>query len=173
MRRAILAVTTGCVLLTGTACGNDSDSSTTAAPISTLSATPSVVASSPAADYTADTKAICAKVDKIFTEDLEDFATELGKMIAYKEAKQTSEANAAEKSAGKELKEVAATVKKATAPAKDPDLVKGGEESAGKITETAGDSAFFDKIKTTKDVDKVLESEFTGWFTPLSAYCGE
>ena len=171
MRRAILAVTTGCVLLTGAACGNDADSSTTAA--ATPSAAPSAVASSPAADYTADTKAVCAKVDKIFTEDLEDFATELGKMIAYKEAKQTSEANTAEKSAGKELKEVAAAMKKATGAAQDPGLVKAGEASAEKITTTAGDTKFFDKIKTTKDVDTVLEAEFTAWFTPLSEYCGE
>ena len=171
MRRAILAVTTGCLLLTGAACGSDPKTSTTTA-AATPSAAPPSVASSPTADYTADTKAVCTKVNKIFSDDLEDFATDLGKMIANKEAKQTSGADAAEKAAGKDLKDVAAAMKKATAEAEDPALVRAGEQSAEKITATAADGKFYDKIKTTKDVDTVLKAEFTRWYTPLSEFCG-
>ena len=29
----------------------------------------------------------------------------------------------------------------------------------------------FDKIKSTKDLDKVLEGEMTNWLTPVAGYC--
>ena len=169
MRRAILAVTIGGVLLTGTAC--DSDAETTAAAASSPAITPSAEPTSPPPDYTANTKLVCGKVEKILNEDLKGFATAIGKMIAYKEAKQTTEADAAQKSASKELKDVGAQVKKETSAAEDPALKTAGATSAAKFAKTAGDDKFFDKIKTTKDLDAIIEGQLTEWFTPVAGYC--
>jgi hypothetical protein len=169
MRRAILAVIFGGVLLTGTAC--DSDAATTASASPSPVLTPSSEPTSPPPDYTANTKLVCTKVQKILNADLAGFGTQVGKMIAYKEAKQTAEAQAAEKAAGQELRKVGAKVKKETAAAQDPNLRLAGATSAAKFVKTAGDEKFFDRIKTTKDLDKVIEGQLTEWFTPVAGYC--
>jgi hypothetical protein len=92
-------------------------------------------------------------------------------MIANKEAKQTAAAAAARKAAGDELKRVGATVKKETAAAQDPELRAAGAVSAAKFVKTAGDDRFFDKIKSTSDLNKIIEARLTEWFTPVAGYC--
>lgn len=167
MRRAILAVTIGGVLLSSAAC--DSGSKPSSAP-ATTEAVPSAPAST-APDYSADTALVCGKVQKIFNTGLKGFATDLGKMIANKEAKQTAAATAAQKAAAKELDAVGDQVKAATAPAQDPEIRAAGAESAAKFVRTASDAGFFNKIKTTKDLDKIIESQLNEWFTPVAGYC--
>ncbi|WP_067509055.1 hypothetical protein [Actinoplanes sp. TFC3] len=172
MRRALLAVTFGGLLLSGAACssgGNDADSTAQAPAIVTPSSPAETT--SPPPDYTANTKQVCSKVEKIFDAELEDFGTEIGKMIAYKEAKQSDNAEAAEKAAGKQLKNVGAQIKKLTAAAQDPQVKEAGATSSAKFTKSAADGTFFDKIKSTKDLDKVLESQMTEWLTPIAGYC--
>ena len=166
MRRAFLAVALGGVLLASAACSSDAETPA-AAP---AAATP-LAAATPAPDYSANTKLVCGKVEKIFNDDLEGFGTQVGKMIAYKEAKQTADAEKAEKAAGKELKEIGAKVKKATAAAQDPELKTAGASSAAKFTKSATDAKFFDSIKTTKDLDRVIEAKMAEWLTPVAGYC--
>jgi len=170
MRRVLLAATLGGLLLSGTACssGGDADPAADSPKLVVPSAT---AATSPPPDYSADTKKVCAKLDKLFDAELEDFGTELGKMIAYKEAKQTDNAEKAEKAAGKQLKDVGGQVRKATAAAKDPKLKEAGAASAAKFSQSASNGKFFDKIKSTKDLDKILETEMTNWLTPVAGYC--
>jgi hypothetical protein len=166
MRRAFLAVALGGVLAAATACSSDAEPA--AAPAAT---TPSVEVTSPAPDYTANTKLVCGKVEKIFDTELEGFGTQIGKMIAYKEAKQSDEAEKAEKAAGKELKDIGAKVRKETAAAQDPELKTAGATSAAKFAKSATDTKFFDGIKTTKDLDKTIEAKMTEWLTPVAGYC--
>ena len=83
MRRAFLAVALGSVLLTATAC--DSDAETPAA--APAASTPSPAATIAEPDYSANTKLVCGKVEKVFDADLESFGTQMGKMIAHKEAR--------------------------------------------------------------------------------------
>jgi Zn-dependent oligopeptidase len=170
MRRALLAATLGGLLLSGTACSSDGDAKPEAG-TTTAAAAPTTAPTSPPPDYTANTKKVCAKLDKIFDAELEDFGTEIGKMIAYKEAKQTDNAEAAEKAAGKQLKDVGAKIKRETAAAQDPELQQAGAASAAKFTKSATDSKLFDKIKSTKDLDKVLQTQMTTWLTPVAGYC--
>jgi hypothetical protein len=175
MHRTILAATVGVLLLTVSACGDDSASTATPAASSAGAATTAAVEPTPAAedvDYSADNKKVCAKVDKLLEgKEMERFAQELGQLIVYKQAKQTAKAKEAREDAKKELKNLAAAVRRDTGAAKDPELKAAGEESAVSIEKTAGDNAFFTKIKTIKDVDKNLESEMTPWLTPLASYC--
>ncbi|GAA4588678.1 hypothetical protein BJY16_008643 [Actinoplanes octamycinicus] len=169
MRRIILAVTTGALLLTGTACGSKSDD--TAAPAAPA-ATTATTSAAPAADYTADTKKTCGDLTKLLSgQSMVKFGEELGKMIGYKQAKATAQAKQARTDAGKKLKELAAEVTKSTGAAQDPELKAAGEKVAQSITTSAGDDAFFAKFKTEKDVDKALETEMTAWFTPLDTFC--
>jgi hypothetical protein len=168
MRRAFLALALGGVLLSAAACDSDAESTTTAAPAAT---TPSAAPTSAAPDYSDDTKLICGKVEKVFNSDLESFGTQLGRMIAYKEAKQTADADKAEAAAKKQLKDVGAKVKKETAAAQDPELVAAGATSADKFAKSAADTRFFDSIKSTKDLDRTIEAKMTDWLSPVAGYC--
>ena len=168
MRRALLAAALGGILLTSAACSSDAQPGTTAAP----SATPSSVPPSSAApDYSANTKEVCGKLEKIFTDDLAGFGTQIGKMIAYKEAGKTAEADKAKKAAAQALKGAADKIKKETAAAQDPEVQAAGAESAAKFIKSANDSAFFDKIKSTKDLDRTIQGQMTIWLTPVAGYC--
>ncbi|AGL21316.1 hypothetical protein [Actinoplanes sp. N902-109] len=171
MRRALLAVTFGGLLLAATACssGDDQDSAAEAPAIIVPSSAPA--SASPPPDYSADTKQVCAKVEKVFDAELEDFGTEIGKMIAYKEAKQADNAEAAEKAAGKQLKNVGSQIRSLTAKAKNPEVQDAGKTSAAKFTKSASDTKFFDSITSTKNLDKVLEDKMTEWLTPIAGYC--
>jgi len=172
MRRAILAVTIGGVLLTGSACDSDSDATSTNA-ASAPPAVPSTEPPSPLPDYTANTRLVCGNVQKIFTDDLKTFAADLGKMIANKEAKQATAAAGNQKAAGQQLKNVGVKLKKTTAAAEDPLLREAGATSAAKFAKSANDKAFFNKIKTTKDLDRIIEGQLNEWFTPVAGFCAE
>ena len=166
MRRAFLAVTLGGLLATGT-CSSPAETPA-AVPAAT---TPSAEVTSPPPDYSANTKLVCGKVEKIFDAELAGFGTQIGKMIAYKEAKQTPEAEKAEKAARNKLKDIGAKVKKATTVAQDPELKSAGATSAAKFTRSASDTKFFDSIKTTKDLDRTIEAKMTDWLSPVADYC--
>ena len=169
MRRALLAVALGGIVLTGAGCGSDAHPASGTSP----SAAPSsVLPSSAAPDYSESTKTVCGKLEKIFNDDLAGFGTQLGKMIAYQEAGQTAEAGKAKKAAQSELKGVSDKVKKETAAAQDPELQKAGAESAAKFLESANDSTFIDKIKSTKDLDRNMQAQMTEWLTPVAGLCG-
>jgi hypothetical protein len=168
MRPAILAVALGGVLLVSAACDSEAKTTGTAAP---AAATPSSQPPSSGPDYSANTKQICGKLEKVFNTDLEGFGTQVGKMIAYKEAKQTADAAKAQEAAGQALKDVGAKVKKETSVAQDPELRVAGAASAAKFAKSANDTAFFDKIKSTTDLARTIEGQMTEWLNPVAGYC--
>ena len=168
MRRAYLALALGGVLLSGAACDSDAGGTTTAAPAAT---TPSTIPTSPPPDYSANTKLVCGKVATIYSKNFSGFATAMGKMIAHKEAKQTAEAEKAEKAAAAHLKSIGASIAKETKAAEDPQLKTAGAASAAKLTRSAADTKFFDGVKTTKDLDRTIEARMTDWMSPVTGYC--
>lgn len=171
MRSALLAGSLACLLLTGTACSSDDKGPETIAeaPVSQAPSTPTPTVS--AADYSADTRKVCAALNKVFDADVAEFGTAMGKMIAYKEAKQATEAEQARKAAGQELKDIAAKVRKGTAAAQDPELRQAGAVSAAKFSKSATDKALFDKVKTTKDLDRTLATMMPDWMDPVAGLC--
>jgi hypothetical protein len=171
MRTALLAVSLGGLLLTGTACSSDDNGSGTTAQ-APAAQTPSQAATTiPAPNYYANTRKVCTAVNKIFDADVAQFGTAMGKMIAYKEAKQAAEAEQARKAASQELKDVSAKVRKETAAAEDPDLKRAGALSATKFSKSAADKALFDKVKTTKDLDRTLATKMPDWMDPVAGLC--
>ena len=171
MRRAFLAMALGGVLLTAAAC--DSDAEPTAAAPAT-EATPSAEPTTPAPDYSADTRKVCGQVDVIFDKDIAAFSAQMGRMIARKEAKATpAEAKAAQTAASGKLKTISASLRKTTAAAQDPDLQAAGAASATKFTKAAANSAFFARIKTQKDFDKTIQSQLNNWMSPVSGFCAQ
>ncbi|GAA2902824.1 hypothetical protein Acy02nite_45030 [Actinoplanes cyaneus] len=163
MRAAILAVLAGSVLLTGAACDSDAQVYDAGAPA------PS--ATSPAPDYSADTALVCGKLNEVFTGKLDDFGAAIGKMIAYKEAKQADNVAKAEKSAAAELQSAGAQIRKETSVAQNPELKQAGETSAVKFETSARDRKYIKNIKTAADLDKTLKPQLTEWMSPVAGYC--
>ena len=168
MRRALLAVALGGIVLTGAGCGSDAHPTVNAAP----SAGASVAEPTSAApDFSANTELVCGNLEKIFNDDLAGFGTQLGKMIAYREAGQTTEADKAKNAAQDELKGVADKVRKETAAAQDPELRAAGQQSADKFRKSANDATFINQIKSTKDLDRNMQGQMTEWLTPVAGFC--
>ncbi|GAA3338981.1 hypothetical protein GCM10020358_21040 [Amorphoplanes nipponensis] len=171
MRTALSAVVITGVLLTGTACSSDDNGSETIAEAPVAESPTAATTTVPAPNYYANTRKVCAALNKVFDADVAEFGTAMGKMIAYKEAKQTAEAEQARKAASAELKDVAAKVRKETAAAEDPELKQAGAVSATKFSRSAADKALFDKVKTTKDLDRTLAAKMPDWMDPIAGLC--
>jgi hypothetical protein len=170
MRRVALTAILAGAVLGGSACAGEREP--TAAPGTTppSSAAPTYATPTQPAEQRADTKRICGQTDKIFTAGLKDFGAELGRMIAFKQAKDTAKADQSRNAAEKQLTSLADDVREATADAVDPELRDAGKQAADKITATAGRDAFYGKIDAMKDLSG-LEAEMRAWFAPLAAVC--
>jgi hypothetical protein len=166
MRRAFLAVTLGGVLLTGAACDSDAKP---AAIASSAAPVPAPTVSAP--DYTADTREVCVQVKKVFDNDIKPFGTALGKMVLFKEEKLSKEADKSEQAARKQLRTVASKIIKATEDAQDPAVVTAGKASAAKFTRSAGDAKLYDSVKSTTDLNRLIDGKMGDWLTPISGYC--
>jgi hypothetical protein len=168
MRRAILAVIAGGTILAGSAC--DSDAKTTPEAASTPSA--AAPSPSPTPDYTASTQLVCGKLQTLYTTELRAFGAAVGKMVTYKEQKQTAEAKKAENTAAGQLKAAATRIRKETAAAEDPEFQAAGKISASKLESSAQNRDYLDKVKTLNDLNKSVQGQFTEWLTPVAGYCG-
>ena len=168
MRRALLAVFAGSLLLPVAACDNDAKS--TAEPTSTVTVPDDSLP--PLPDYSVNTKKICAQLQTVYSGELRDFGTAMGQMVTFKEAKQTPDAAKAENQAAAKLKAAGAKIRQDTATAEDPDFQAAGKVSASKLESSATDRRYMDKVKSMADLNKTVQAQFTEWLTPVAGYCG-
>jgi hypothetical protein len=175
MTRTVQTCAAGVLVLLLCACTGDSppDAATTSTPTTAASATTVArTTKAAAANFRADTRRVCTRVDRVFEgPELDRFAKRLGQLIRFKQAKDARKALAAREGAKGELRSLAVALRRTTASAKDPDLRAAGAESAANIEASATDNAFFSTLKTIKDVNRNLEAEFTPWMTPVATYC--
>ncbi|MGK5679547.1 hypothetical protein [Actinoplanes sp. URMC 104] len=168
MRRALMAVLAGGVLLTGAACDSDA-TSTEAAPAATPEST--APSSPPPPDYTANTRQVCGKLQTVYSGEMRDFGAAMGKLITYRETKQAAEAKKAENTAVAELKAVAARIRKETAAAQNPEFKAAGMTSAAKVDASAVNRAYIRKATTMKVLTSTIEGQFKEWLSPVAGYC--
>jgi ABC-type multidrug transport system ATPase subunit len=172
MRRVLLAVVAGGLLLSGAACGSDAKNGSDEAQAPTFVDPTSAAPVVTEPDYSANTKQVCTRLTTIYQGELADFGTAMGKLITYREAKQTAEAKKAANTAAAELKAVAVKIRKETGAAQDPELKDAGVTSAVKLETSAKDRKYITKVKTLKDLNKTIEGQLTEWLTPVAGYCG-
>jgi hypothetical protein len=168
MRRALLAVLAGSLLLPVAACDTDAKKSKEAEPVATVTVPDSLP---PLPDYSVNTRLVCARLQAVYSGELRDFGTAMGQMITFKEAKQAPDAAKAENAAAGKLKAAAAKIRQDTATAEDPDFQAAGEASAAKFEQSATDRKYFDRVKTINDLNGTLEPQMAKWLTPVSAFC--
>lgn len=165
MRRALLVVLSGSLLLPVTACDN-AKKSDAAAPAITVQPT-----EAPPPDYTVDTQMVCTQLQSVYTGELRVFGTAMGKLVSFKEAKQTADAEKAETDAATKLKAAGAKIREDTETAQDPAFKAAGETSAVKLEQSATDRKYFDRVKTLKDLNSTLQPQMAQWLTPVSSFC--
>ena len=166
MRRALLAVLAGGLLLPVAACDNAKKS--TAAPAVSVAPQPSLP---PLPDYSVDTQQHCAQLQAVYSGELRDFGTAMGKLVSLREAKQTADAEKAETDAAGKLKAAGAKIRQDTATARDPEFQAAGETSAAKFEQSATDRKYFDRVKTLTDLNNTLQPQMAQWLTPVSSFC--
>jgi len=166
MRRALLVALAGGLLLPVAAC--DHAKKTTAAPAVSVAPQPSLP---PLPDYSVDTQAICTQLQSVYTGELRDFGTAMGKLVSLREAKQTADVAKAEIDAAAKLKAAGAKIRQDTAIAKDPHFQAAGETSAAKFEQSATDRKYVDRVKTLKDLNDTLQPQMAQWLTPVSSFC--
>jgi hypothetical protein len=167
MRRALLAVFAGSLLLPVAACDNNAKSK--AEPVSTVTVPDDSLP--PLPDYSVNTKQICGQLQTVYSGELRDFGSAMGQMVTFKEAKQAPDAAKAENQAAGKLKAAGAKIRQDTAGAEDPDFQAAGETSAAKFERSATDRKYFDRVKTMNDLNGTLEPQMAQWLTPVSAFC--
>jgi hypothetical protein len=181
MQRMITAVTVGAVLLAVSACTGSGDPgpaaqtgapATSSAPAASAAPRSIVETTARSSRYTKNTKQVCSATDKIFEgKEIGRFADDLGRMIGYKEAERTAEVNRSKAAAAKQLRALAARMRKQTSTADDADVRAAGQEAADSIEKSADDPAFYAKLKSVKTLEKTLRSEMTPWITPVASVC--
>jgi hypothetical protein len=166
MRRALLVVLVGSLLLPMAACDNANKS--TAAPAASVAPTASLP---PLPDYSVNTQIICTQLQAVYTSELRAFGSAMGKLVSLKEAKQTADAEKAETAAAAKLKAAGAKIRQDTQAAEDPDFQAAGETSAAKFEQSATDRKYFDRVKTLKDLNSTLQPQMAQWLAPVPSFC--
>lgn len=160
MRRAILALTVGGVLLTA-ACGTE--------PIPAASgpaATGKAVAAQPAL---VESKALCEALGRVYSENMGPFAQTLSKMIADRHAPGGEKASS--EPAQQTLSAFAKAIRGATQSSADAKVRADGKKTADRLQATSTDEKFFAKVQSDKDVNTVLGPTLKQWLAPVSQHC--
>jgi hypothetical protein len=166
MRRAILALTVGGVLLTA-ACGTERSPAASSPAVTGKS----VAAGQPAAAQPAlaQSKALCEALGQVYSENMGPFAETLSKMIADRHA--PGGGKAASEPAQQTLSAFAKAIRGATQGSADPKVRADGKQTADRLQATSTDEKFFAKVQSAKDVNTVLGPTLKEWLAPVTHHC--
>jgi hypothetical protein len=174
MRRAV-PVLTACLLFGATACGTarTADQAADRPPVPPAASVPAGAGNAPASAGAApaalaETKQVCEAVGQVYTENMGRFAGSLSSMAA--DRADAAKARTSQERAQKALGQFGTDVRNATqySPAA---ARAAGKQAADRLTKVAGDDAYFAKVKTTEDVDRVLTTDLTTWLKPITDHC--
>lgn len=173
MRRAV-PVLTACLLFGATACGTAKNGNQAAdqPPVPPAASVPAVGDTAKPAGETASEqgqmKQVCEAVGQVYTENMGRFAGSLSSMVADRpdKAKAKTSQERAQQALGQFGKDVLNATQYSPAEARTA-----GKKAADQLNKVAGDDAFFTKVKTAADVDKVLATDLTAWLKPITDQC--
>jgi hypothetical protein len=177
MRRVLLALTAGILVVT-TGCGTartPAPSGTTGAPPAPAAPAPGGASgAAPAATATttgetalASTRALCEGLGQVYTKNMGSFAEALSKMVADGEKSR----DASREKAQQALTAFATAIRDTTASSTIGDARADGKRTADLMQAKAADDKFFDQVKTSKDLDRVLGPDLKKWLAPVDSHC--
>jgi hypothetical protein len=143
----------------------------TTAPL-TISPAPTAPApTSPAPDPTAaDTRHVCAEINKAIAQGSSTFGADLGLMTGHLAGGNQAAADEARKSAVRELTSLAGKVRTVAAPALNPAVRAAAGTTAGNLDQVAADPGLLTGVRTIIDVSPVL-GRITSTAGPLTGVC--
>jgi hypothetical protein len=156
MRRVVLTLAVGGVLLSAAACGTSRDDGDSAAP------TAAPASGAAAQQGQSATKSACEALGAVYSKNMAPFAESVTKIVSDKSSPQAAQQS---------LKEFATAVRSATQQSTDAQLRADGKQTADRLQAKSADAAFFSKIKTSKDVNTVLGPNLKEWLSPVTHHC--
>lgn len=151
MRRTILTLLVGGVLLSAAACGTATDTPT---------ATPAVQA--PAASAPAAVASTCEALGQAYSKNIAALAESLTTLVADRKTAAQAQAS---------LASFATAVADATKASQDAQFRADGKQAADQMRTRSADTKFFAAIKTKEDVAQTMGPTLTGWLSPVTRHC--
>jgi hypothetical protein len=151
MRRTIVTLLVGGVLLSATACGTATG---------TTAPTPAI--SAPGGGVTAAVASTCEALGQAYEKNIAALAKSLTTLVA--DRKTVAEAQ-------QSLAAFADAVTDATKASDDTELRADGKKAADAMRAKSEDTKFFAAIKTPEDVDKTMGPTLTQWMSPVNRHC--
>ncbi|MGK5682130.1 hypothetical protein [Actinoplanes sp. URMC 104] len=168
MRRTVISLLAGGLLLTAAACGTAKDqpgSTSAAPPAAAPPASAAGAGTGPAATGAAAPAAIkttCEALGQAYGKNMAPFARALTEYVADRKTIATAQQS---------LAAFATAVQEATASSADAQLKADGKQAAARMHAKSTDATFFAGIKTGKDVSKTLGPTMTQWLSPVQRHC--
>jgi hypothetical protein len=161
MRRAILSLVVGGVLLVAAAC----DSTPTTTP-----GGPPGPGQAAAQASMADTRAMCENIGKVYGTNVGALASALGKLIGSP-GPTGDGAKTAKAQAQQALGSFADAIRTATQESHDPQVRSDGQQAADQLRSKASDAKLFDGIKTSNDLNTLIGPTLKDWLAPVMKHC--
>ena len=155
MRRALPIIPVGVLLVSLAACGTAK--SPAAQPAGTASA----------ATAAGTVKVSCETLGQVYTKHMASFANALSQTVGGSPATLAARRQRAQQS----LEAFATAVRSATQTSDDQALRADGKRTADQLQAKADDAAFFNRIRTGKDVNTTLGPTLSGWLAPVRGHC--
>jgi cell pole-organizing protein PopZ len=165
MRRPVLVLAVG-ALCAVTACGTASTPAVSGVP-SAAPAAPAGIAATPSA--LAEMQALCAAVGAVYSTNMGPFARAVSEMAAVRE--RSGDAKTLQSQAQQRLGAFAAAIRSATQDSGIGEAQAAGRQAAELLEAKSADGAFFRRIQTTEDAEKVLGPTLKQWLEPVTGYC--
>jgi hypothetical protein len=167
MRRAVLTLVAGGVLLAGAAACGTAAGPTPGGPAGTAQA----AAGNPSEQAAlADTRAVCEALGQVYGKNIGPFAAAVSSMITNRSAAGGA-AKTAQAQAQQTLGTFATAVRTATQTSTNPQVRADGAQTADQLRAKSTDTAFFSKIQTSKDLDTLLGPTLKNWLAPVTHHC--
>ncbi|HEY2673218.1 MAG TPA: hypothetical protein VGJ07_23010 [Rugosimonospora sp.] len=139
------------------------------APAAPLTTAPAPISPSP--DPTAaDTRHVCAEINEAVAQGASTFGADLGLMTGHLAGGNQAAADAARKSAVRELTTLAGKVRTVAAPALNPAVRAAADTTASNLDQVAADPGLLTGVRTIIDVSPVL-GRITSTAGPLTGVC--
>jgi hypothetical protein len=169
MRRAVIALVAGGVLLAAAACGTAPAPSSTGSGAAAGTQAPASTDPKVQASLT-DTRQVCEAVGKANSKDIGPFAASVSKLVASRKAGGTAAA-AAKQDAQHALVTYGEDLRAATQGSANEQVRADGTTVADTLKAKAADNATFDQLKTNTDIATLLGPTMTEWTAPVSKHC--
>jgi hypothetical protein len=114
-------------------------------------------------------RAVCEAIGKVYTANMGPFAQSVSELAAARQ--QSGDVQKVQGQAQQRLSAFAIAIRGATHGSGVSEAEAAGERTAKVLESKSADKAFFQKIRTGEDAEKVIGPTLKAWLKPVTDYC--